>query len=113
MLFRGQGTSIEEHIFYFLWPLGLFIIFPTFFPTLNEQRKGVFVIWFANLVALIFAIIPSVGDENIVNWLDYRYRLSLNFIQPNIYSASWAVVFACSLYFYITLDKSLKEKDRY
>lgn len=110
MLFRGHGTSIEEQVLYFLWPLALFIIFPTFFPTLEEQRKGIFVILMANLMALVYAIVPYAGQEDITNWLSYSYRLDFGFLQPNIYSSSWAVVFICSLYFYLIWRSQRKKK---
>ena len=110
MLFWGNGTSIQEQILYFLWPMTLFIIFPAFFPTPDEQRKAIFVIWLANLMALIYGIVPYAGEENTINWLDYQYRVDFGFLQPNIYAASWAVVFATSFYFYLTSRNARPKK---
>lgn len=104
MLFREQGTSIEEQILYFLWPLALFVIFPAFFPTESDRRRGIIVLWLANLAALLYAIVQGAGDENLARWLDYRYRVSFDFLQPNIYSASWSIVFASSIYFYMMIQ---------
>jgi len=109
MLFRGYGTSIQEQILYFLWPFTLFVIFPAFFPTAREQRKGLMVILSANLIALGYGIFPYLGQENIINLLSYQYRIDFGFTQPNIYSSSWAVVFGCSLYFYYILRSRSKK----
>lgn len=98
MLFREAGTSIEEQILYFLWPLALYLVFPPLFATLAHQRKGIWMMLLANLVILSIGILPYLRQENFASWLDYRYRVAFGFTQPNIYSASWAMIFASSLY---------------
>lgn len=110
MLFRGYGTSIEEQALYFLWPLALFVVFPAFFPTDTQRRRGVFVVWLSNIIALSYGIIQGVGDESFVSWLDYRYRVSFDFFQPNIYSSSWAMVFATSIYLFLSIRTPRKRK---
>lgn len=110
MLFRGQGTSLEEQLLYFLWPLALFVVFPAFFPGESDRHRGLIVLWLTNFVALLYAIIQGAGDENLVSWLDYRYRVYFDFLQPNIYSASWSIVFAISIYFYIKTQSLLWKK---
>ena len=98
MLFRVPGTSIEEQILYFLWPLALYMVFPPLFATYAYQRKGIWMMLLANLVVLGIGILPYLRREDFASWLDYQYRAAFGFTQPNIYSASWAVIFASSLY---------------
>jgi hypothetical protein len=102
MLFRGRGTSVEEQILYFLWPLTLFVIFPVLFPTELDRRRAMIVLWVTNMSALAYGMGTGVGYEEFGAWLDYNYRVSFSYLQPNIYSASWSIVFATSLYFYVT-----------
>lgn len=63
------------------------------------------VLWLSNVAPLLYAIIIGFDHENIARWADYRYRVYFDFIQPNIYSASWSVVLVSSIYFWMTTER--------
>lgn len=109
MLLRGYGTSLEEQILYFLWPIALFAVFPAFFNNSHAQRNGLLSIMYANLLVLLYSIIFYSGNININDWLNYGHRVHFSIMQPNIYSASWAVIFGCSFYLFIIGKNVIKK----
>ncbi len=109
-LFKGSDDSLLESCLYLIWPIAAYLVFPSILFRKNYYRQSLYVIFAFCLIPLIYGMFTGFESEPLYLWLDYSYRLDFDFINPNIFASTWAVIIPCSLYFVLFDAKQLKWK---
>jgi hypothetical protein len=93
--------SWKEVLLYWLWVIGVYMVFPAILHGEQQRRKATIVIFWANILVIFIGISFGILKGRYY-WLEHGNRMIFTFLHPNYYCNSWQVILTLSFLYAIT-----------